>query len=187
MKTHHIHHTVSIEVFPGEIVQLMGHAPVSYSLVNGNMNPKTERIASGQDLLPQNGFEVKQQNTVAELVENWLADASMEVEETMRAFGLKKYAGQTIASANKDIKFRLNMLRAVLSGAEVIEVGSTDTVTHVAALITNATTYAEKIEKAGYAPAFVVSEEGESVSTTLAADRILEIKQGRTKELLVDF
>jgi hypothetical protein len=162
MKTHHIHHNVSIEVFPGEIVQLMGHAPVRYLLVNGNMTPKIECIASGQDLHSQNGFEVKQQNTVAELIETWLADASMEVEETMRAFGLIKYADQTIASANKDIKFRLNMLRAVLSGAEVIEVGITDTVAHVAALITNATTYAEKVEKAGFVPAFVVSEEGES-------------------------
>lgn len=187
MKTHHIHHTVSIEVFPGEIVQLMGHAPVRYLLVNGNINPRTERIASGQDLLSQNGFDVKQQNTVAELVENWLADASMVVEETMRAFGLKKYADQTIASANKDLTFRLNMLRAVLSGAEVIEVGSTDAVTRVATLIADVAKYAEKIEKAGYVPAFVVSEEGESVSTTLVADRILEIKQGRTKELLVDF
>ncbi len=181
--------TVPVEVFRGEIVQLWNAGHTAFRIqLSGEPRPRFAFVHSGK-LTSSPAFPAEPGNSVQEVLDAWLADMPFSTAEAAAsAFGLDKHMHIALQEASEDILFRLQALKAILEGASVITFGACRGVANPAEIILAASQYAEYSQAgAGNLPAFVVLHEGGSTGTAMAADRILKIKQGGVKAMLVDY
>lgn len=189
MKSHYIR-TTPVEVFRGEIIQLWNAEHEAFRIeLFGEEKPRIAIVRSGQKIKSSAQFPVKPDNTIQEILDAWLADMpSSTVEMAVEDFDLEKYLHTAISEAGGDLLYRLQTLKAIWGGAHVIAFGAHHGVTDAIGVVVAAREYAEKcVGEAGKIPAFVVLDEGNSTGSVLAADRVLKIKHGKVRELLVDF
>lgn len=189
MKSHYIR-TTPVEVFRGEIVQLWNAEHEAFRIeLFGEEKPRIAIVRSGQKIKSSAQFPIKPGNTVQEVLEAWLADMpSSTAEMAAAALGLEKHLHTAISEAGRDLRYRLQTLKAILDGAHVIAFGDHDGVVNVTSVIIAVREFAENYkQKAGEIPAFVVLDEGSSTGAVMAADRVLKIKHGKIRELLVDY
>ena len=192
MTIHHLStmiNTIPIEVYSGEIVQIWDPNDKRYEwkLYDTSM-PKIEYITGGRKLNSCSKFPIEANDTVHSMLNVWLADMPIAFKvEATKNFGLEKYLERLIEEANVDMSFRLNTLKAVLSSAQLMIFADSSRVHNFAGFVIAVREFTEThddvFEKT---PVFVILDEGDTVGISMVADRILELKEKKMEELLVD-
>ncbi|MEQ1746182.1 MAG: hypothetical protein ABMA02_12200 [Saprospiraceae bacterium] len=182
--------TTNITVLPGEIVQLIGTTPDSCIIFRQDVptKPSSLVVYPEKKVSQTRAFPTFHSDTIAVLLERWLADVPIRsFQKIIAKMGLEGAAPMLVQSADTDVCFRLNMLKAVLEGKQVIQVVSpwkvSDVTDFMLAIQEFAVDQAE--QRSEDAPAFVVYDGDESTGISIVANDILVVEAGQVKRRLV--
>ena len=187
----HFESTHSIEISPGELIQVLGssYAKCHFQLVSGrNKKATSRRVIADNKLCVSKSWPVKATDTVASIVERWLADVPVRSPKKIaQTLGLDKKWHTSVLKLNHDAFLRLNTLRAMLDGAEVLEFMSLESIADFTGFLKGIRSEVlSSLETEHYNPAFVVYGAEGSPGVSFMADRVLEVDGYGVREVEVE-
>lgn len=180
---------LTINISPGEIVQVFNATPET-CMIKMNSPHKIRRASVHPDLRLSSSSQwpVAATDTTRSLLERWLADVPVvSVQNVLEDFGLENVAHIPIRKSDTDTRFRLNTLKAILTGADVIQLVSPWKISDCTDFILNALDFATEQSEYhhGNAPAFAVFDGDAVPGITLIADQVCTVSENQIREMSV--
>ncbi len=180
---------INLNVEFGEIVQVFNVMPDDCIVKTDTTNkPRIVRLYPESNLISSKWWSISLTDTTTTILERYLADIPViSFEDLLFDFGLSEAANIPISTADADVRFRLNVLKAILEGAQVIQIISPWKISDATDFILNAKEFAiEQAEtRSGDAPAFAIFDGDATSGITLNADRVLRPVKGQMREMEV--
>ena len=182
---------ILLQVRAGEIICVMDANRNNYQLQLNKTNQSASAvIALHQTPAATSGLPIHPNDTVLDILYNWLADAPVvSVESTIEQFGLEDALLVSFSALDQDARYRLQVLKAVLEGAPVLEfvapwriVGFSDFLRGVYDFVSD---YSQQTGRP--LPALVAYDPGYLPGLAFIADRVLEPRSEALVELLSDW
>lgn len=182
---------INLNVESGEIVQIFNATPGDCIVkINTTQKPRIIQLYPKSNLLSSKARSFSSTDTTSTILERYLADVPVvSIEEVLFDFELSEATNIPISLADADTCFRLNVLKAILEGAHVIQVISPWKISNATDVILSAQEFAiEQAEtRSCEAPAFVIFDGDAAPGITLNADRVLRPVNGQMREMEVFF
>lgn len=174
---------------PGELIEICGLTPRQCSLVRtAPGRARTVVVAADGPLVSTDTWPVASSDTLASVLERWLADVPIVSPEALLAdFDLEDEAWKLIRYAGANVRFYLNTLKALLDDASVIALVSPGELSEPSEAIWNVRELAVELarERQVPAPAFVVFDTRGAPGVTLLCDRVLSFSNQKMRQMAI--
>jgi hypothetical protein len=181
----------TVEVFPGEIVQICDNSNRKYILkftTQGRTKTKRATLSPAAPLISSAAWPVNGKDTVATVLKRWLADIPLSSEAVGESLELSHVFGWPLASVGIETTFKLNLLKTVLDGCNVIEVESPDQAGNTGRILADFQEFTESyLAGLHVLPAFIVYDEVGLPSISFFVNRILEKGKRGIQEIVMEF
>lgn len=180
-----------LNVTSGEMVCVMDANRNNYSLyLNDTFLTHSTVIALHQAPVGTDDLPLKANDTVAQILEQWSHQIpGCDAEETALLLGLEDVLEVPFTHLDKTDYYRLQLLKAILEDAPVIEFVAPWRVTDFSCLLHGA--YTLSCQRSdfteGRCPAFIAYDPGYLPGLAFVADRVLGRSEDTLVELLTDF
>lgn len=175
-----------IIVSPGQLVQVLnedaeeGAIPHCRFAFQAGQTPRTQYLDCQSPCLRANAS-----NKVGDLVQRWMLNTTgFSTPKLLEVSGLLEVAHQPLGLLEPDQRLRLQTLRAVLEGTEVLVFDSPWAEEDTDFFILDLLRFLRQHYAAsGIVPTFVVRDCGDLPALSILADRIWEVEKGRVREV----